>query len=44
MMMQTAASFAEFERTLPKERTQIGLYAACADGRVGGRKRKLNPQ
>ena len=44
MMMQMVASFAEFERAMLKERTQIGLAAARKDGRVGGRPPKLKPQ
>ncbi len=35
------ASLAEFERNLIKERTQAGLKAARARGRVGGRPTKL---
>lgn len=35
------ASLAEFERNLIRERTQAGLIAARARGRVGGRKPKL---
>jgi DNA invertase Pin-like site-specific DNA recombinase len=36
------AAFAEFERELIAERTQAGLAAACARGRVGGRPRKMD--
>ncbi|WP_224995495.1 recombinase family protein [Cesiribacter sp. SM1] len=36
------ASMAEFERNLIKERTEAGLHAARARGRVGGRPSKLN--
>lgn len=36
------AALAEFERNLIRERTQAGLSAARARGRVGGRKRKLS--
>ena len=35
------ASLAEFERVLIRERTQSGLAAARARGRVGGRRRGL---
>jgi DNA invertase Pin-like site-specific DNA recombinase len=42
MMMQIVASFAEFERTMIRERTSAGLTAARAEGRAGGRRRKLD--
>lgn len=42
MMMQMVGSFAEFERAMLKERTQAGLEAARAMGRIGGRKPKLS--
>lgn len=38
------AALAEFERGLIRERTQAGLAAARARGRVGGRKPKLDDQ
>ena len=38
------ASLAEFERELIRERTQAGLMAARARGRVGGRPKGLPPQ
>ena len=38
------ASLAEFERELIRERTQAGLTAARARGRVGGRPKGLAPQ
>ena len=38
------ASLAEFERELIRERTQAGLTAARARGRVGGRPKGLPPQ
>lgn len=41
MMMQMVASFAEFERAMIRERTSAGLAAARAEGRVGGRRKKL---
>jgi DNA invertase Pin-like site-specific DNA recombinase len=43
MMMQMVGSFAEFEREMIRERTYAGLVAARAEGRIGGRRRKLNP-
>ena len=42
MMMQMVGSFAEFERAMIRERTSAGLAAARADGRVGGRRKKLD--
>ena len=41
MMMQMVASFAEFERAMIRERTSAGLAQARAEGRIGGRRRKL---
>lgn len=41
MMMQMAGSFAEFERAMIRERTSAGLAQARAEGRIGGRRRKL---
>jgi DNA invertase Pin-like site-specific DNA recombinase len=41
MMMQMVGSFAEFERAIIRERTSAGLAQARAEGRIGGRKRKL---
>jgi DNA invertase Pin-like site-specific DNA recombinase len=38
------ASLAEFERDLIRERTQAGLTAARARGRLGGRPKGLTPQ
>lgn len=38
------AALAEFERGLLRERAQVGLTAARARGRVGGRKPKLDDQ
>ena len=37
-------ALAEFERDLIRERTQAGLVAARARGRLGGRPRGLSPQ
>jgi DNA invertase Pin-like site-specific DNA recombinase len=37
-------ALAEFERNLIRERTQAGLVAARARGRVGGRPKALSPE
>jgi DNA invertase Pin-like site-specific DNA recombinase len=42
MMMQMIGSFAEFERVVIRERTSAGIAAARAEGRVGGRRKKLD--
>ena len=42
MMMQMVGSFAEFERAMIRERTKAGLKVAREQGRLGGRKPKLN--
>jgi DNA invertase Pin-like site-specific DNA recombinase len=44
MMMQMVGSFAEFERAMIRERTSAGLAAARAEGRVGGRRKKLDAE
>jgi DNA invertase Pin-like site-specific DNA recombinase len=44
MMMQMVGAFAEFERAMLKERTQVGLEAARKEGRIGGRPPKLKAQ
>lgn len=44
MMMQMIGSFAEFERSMIRERTRAGLAAARAEGRIGGRRPKLSPE
>src|SRR5450432_2503054 len=44
MMMQMVGAFAEFERSMLKERTKAGLDAAREEGRIGGRRPKLTPQ
>ncbi len=44
MMMQMVGSFAEYEREMVRERTQAGLQAARAEGRIGGRPPKLTEQ
>ena len=41
---QTLGSFAEFERTMVRERTKAGLKATCDRGRKGGRRPKLTPE
>src|SRR3954451_12371806 len=41
MMMQMIGAFAEFERAMIRERTSAGLATARAEGRVGGRRKKL---
>jgi DNA invertase Pin-like site-specific DNA recombinase len=42
MMMQMVGSFAEFERAMIRKRTSVGPAAARAEGRVGGRRKKLD--
>jgi DNA invertase Pin-like site-specific DNA recombinase len=44
MMMQMVGSFAEFERSMIRERTKAGLEEARRQGRIGGRRPKLTPQ
>jgi DNA invertase Pin-like site-specific DNA recombinase len=44
MMMQMVGAFAEFERAMIRERTSAGLAAARAEGRIGGRRKKLGPE
>src|SRR5438270_7433217 len=44
MMMQMVGAFAEFERSMLRERTKAGLDAARQEGRIGGRPPKLPPQ
>ena len=41
MLAQMLGAFAEFERAMIRERTRAGLEQARAEGRVGGRRRKL---
>jgi DNA invertase Pin-like site-specific DNA recombinase len=43
MMMQMVGAFAEFERAMIRERTSAGLAAARVEGRIGGRRPKLDP-
>ena len=42
MMMQMADSFAEFERAMIRERRSADFAAARAEGRIGGRRKKLD--
>src|ERR1700758_5590793 len=42
MMMQMVGSFAEFDRAMIRERTSAGLTAARAEGRISGRRKKLD--
>jgi DNA invertase Pin-like site-specific DNA recombinase len=44
MMMQMIGAFAEFERSVLRERTTAGLEAARRRGRVGGRPRSLSDE
>ncbi len=44
MMMHMVGSFAEFERSLLRERTRVGLDEARKAGRIGGRRPKLTPE
>jgi DNA invertase Pin-like site-specific DNA recombinase len=41
MMLQMLGAFAEFERSMVRERTRLGLLAARERGRIGGRLPKL---
>jgi DNA invertase Pin-like site-specific DNA recombinase len=41
MLLQMLGAFAEFERSMVRERTRLGLHAARERGRVGGRSPKL---
>jgi DNA invertase Pin-like site-specific DNA recombinase len=43
-MMRIVGAFAEYERSMLRERTMAGLDAARQDGRVGGRRPKLSVQ
>jgi DNA invertase Pin-like site-specific DNA recombinase len=42
LMMQMVGAFAEFERSVIRERTNAGLAAARKEGRIGGRRHKLS--
>ena len=41
-LLKVVHAFTELERTLTRERTMVGVYAARARGRVGGRPRALS--
>lgn len=41
-LLKIVHAFTELERTLTRERTMVGVYAARARGRVGGRPRALS--
>jgi DNA invertase Pin-like site-specific DNA recombinase len=43
-MLQMIGAFAEFERSLIRQRTGEGMARAKAEGRAGGRPSKLTPQ
>src|SRR5258707_8351556 len=43
MLLQMLGAFAEFERSMVRERTRLGLQAARERSRVGGRSPKLKP-
>jgi DNA invertase Pin-like site-specific DNA recombinase len=43
LMLHIVAAFAQFERSLIRERTKAGLAIARREGRVGGRRSALNP-
>jgi len=44
MMMQMIGAFAEFERSMIRDRTLAGLKAARKRGRIGGRPRRLTDE
>ncbi|EBA14053.1 recombinase family protein [Roseobacter sp. CCS2] len=44
LMFHVVAAIAEFERDLIRERTQAGLNAARAKGRIGGRPRRMTQE
>ena len=44
LMLQMIGAFAEFERSLIRQRTREGLDRAKAEGRTGGRPGKLDPE
>jgi DNA invertase Pin-like site-specific DNA recombinase len=43
MMLQMLGAFAEFERSMVRERTRLELQVARERGRIGGRLPKLTP-
>jgi DNA invertase Pin-like site-specific DNA recombinase len=44
LMMHMLGAFNEFERSIIRERTRLGLERARANGRIGGGRYKLTPQ
>src|SRR5271168_4451741 len=42
MMLQMVGSIADFERAMIRERTSAGMAAGGAEGRTGGRRKKLD--
>ena len=44
MILQVMGSFAQFERSLIKERQREGQQAARAKGKLPGRKKSLSPE
>jgi DNA invertase Pin-like site-specific DNA recombinase len=43
MLLSMLGAFAEFERSMVRERTRMGLQSARERGRIGGRKPKIKP-
>jgi DNA invertase Pin-like site-specific DNA recombinase len=43
LIMQVLGAFAEFERSIIRERTKLGLARARSEGRIGGGQYKLSP-
>jgi DNA invertase Pin-like site-specific DNA recombinase len=43
MLLSMLGAFAEFERSMVRERTRMGLQSAREQGRIGGRKPKIKP-
>jgi DNA invertase Pin-like site-specific DNA recombinase len=44
LMMHMLGAFNEFERSIIRERTKLGLERARANGRIGGGRYKLTPE
>jgi DNA invertase Pin-like site-specific DNA recombinase len=44
MMLQMLGAFAEFERSMIRERTKLGLARARLEGRIGGNRAALSPK
>src|SRR3546814_7616320 len=42
MLLHMVGAFAEFERAMIQQRTNAGLAAARAEGRIGGRRKSLD--